>query len=130
MPVEPIKSKTGMTFFSTSLPFHMHKWHYPLKTERPDCCISMSRFSDGMGQLIFEPPCEKPGLQEFQTILFNTNRPLQSQRQNRGLKFWLYVSRRGIVLSSSENKGAHQLRSYCKADLHLCFRIGINLVFS
>ena len=30
----------------------------------------------------------------------------------------------------SENKGADQLRSYCEADLRLCFRIGKNLVFS
>ena len=31
---------------------------------------------------------------------------------------------------SSENKGADQLRSYCEADLRLCFRIGNNPVFS
>ena len=31
---------------------------------------------------------------------------------------------------SGENKGADQLRSYCEADLRLCFRIGKNLVFS
>ena len=31
---------------------------------------------------------------------------------------------------SSENKDADQLRSYCEADLRLCFRIGINPVFS
>ena len=30
----------------------------------------------------------------------------------------------------SENKGADQLRSYCEADLRLCFRIGENPVFS
>ena len=30
----------------------------------------------------------------------------------------------------SENKGADQLRSYCEADLRLCFRIGNNPVFS
>ena len=30
---------------------------------------------------------------------------------------------------SSENKGADQLRSYCKADLRLCFRLGRLLVF-
>ena len=29
---------------------------------------------------------------------------------------------------SSENKGADQLRSYCEADLHLCFRLGRLLV--
>ena len=28
-----------------------------------------------------------------------------------------------------ENKGADQLRSYCEADLRLCFRIGKNPVF-
>ena len=30
----------------------------------------------------------------------------------------------------SENKGAGQLRSYCEADLRLCFRIGKNSFFS
>ena len=37
---------------------------------------------------------------------------------------------RGIVLSAcSENKGTDQLRSYCEADLRLCFRICRLLVF-
>ena len=31
---------------------------------------------------------------------------------------------------SSENKGADQLRGYREADLHLCFRLGKNPVFS
>ena len=31
---------------------------------------------------------------------------------------------------SSENKGADQIRSYCEADLRLCFRKCKNLVFS
>ena len=31
---------------------------------------------------------------------------------------------------SSKNKGADQLRSYCEADLRLCFRIGNIPVFS
>ena len=30
----------------------------------------------------------------------------------------------------SENKGLDQLRSYCEADLRLCFCIGKNLVLS
>ena len=30
----------------------------------------------------------------------------------------------------SENKDADQLRSYCEANLRLCFRIGENPVFS
>ena len=29
-----------------------------------------------------------------------------------------------------ENKGTDQLFTYCTADLHLCYRIGKNLVFS
>ena len=49
------------------------------------------------------------------------NRPVQSWKQARGLKFWL-----GIVLSDSENKGADQRN--CEADLRLCFRIGKSLV--
>ena len=32
--------------------------------------------------------------------------------------------------TSSENKGADQLRGYCEADLRLCFRIGKNPIFS
>ena len=35
-----------------------------------------------------------------------------------------------LFYPSSENKGADQLRSYCEADLRLCFRIGNNPVFS
>ena len=50
------------------------------------------------------------------------NLPVQSQKQARS-------GRRGFVLSS-ENKGADQLRSYCEADLHLCFSTGKNPVFS
>ena len=35
-----------------------------------------------------------------------------------------------LYYSSSENKGADQLHSYCEADLRLCFRLGKNPVFS
>ena len=38
------------------------------------------------------------------------------------------LGRRGSDYPSSENKGADQLRSYCEADLRLCFRIGKNPV--
>ena len=41
----------------------------------------------------------------------------------------LDLRRRGIVLSCSENKGADQLRGYREADLRLCFRPSILLVF-
>ena len=43
----------------------------------------------------------------------------------------LDLESRGIVLRymCSENKGADQLRSYCEADLRLCFRLCRLLVF-
>ena len=53
----------------------------------------------------------------------DTNRTVQLQKQARSLKFWLYVEEE-LYYPSSENKGADQLRSYCEADLRLCFRIG------
>ena len=59
----------------------------------------------------------------------NTNQPVQSQEQARGMKFWLLVEEE-LYYPDSENKGADQLCSYCTADLHLCFRIGNNPVFS
>ena len=60
---------------------------------------------------------------------FDTNRPVQSQKMARSLKFWIEVEK-GLYYLSSKNKGADQLRSYCEAVLHLCFRIGKYLVFS
>ena len=35
-----------------------------------------------------------------------------------------------MYYARSENKGADQLRSYCQANLRLCFHLGKNLVFS
>ena len=47
----------------------------------------------------------------------------------RGLKFRMYEV--GVLYYlCSENKGADQLRGYREADLRLCFRICIMLVFS
>ena len=40
----------------------------------------------------------------------------------RGLKFRIWVVE-GLYYPYIENKGADQLRSYCAADLRLCFRI-------
>ena len=37
---------------------------------------------------------------------------------------------KGLYYPYSENKGADQLRSYCAADLRLCFRICKKTVFS
>ena len=49
-----------------------------------------------------------------------TNRPVQAQKQARSLKFWIY---KVVHYRCSENKDADQLRSYCEADLRLCFRL-------
>ena len=59
----------------------------------------------------------------------DTNLHVQSQKQTRGLKFGLKVEEE-LYYPSSENKGADQLCSYCTADLRLCFRLSILLVFS
>ena len=58
----------------------------------------------------------------------DTNRPVQSQKRARTLKFWSYVEEE-LYYPSSENKGADQLRGYREADLRLCFRICRLLVF-
>ena len=59
----------------------------------------------------------------------DTNRPVQSQKQVRSLKFQILEEEK-LYYPCSENKGADQLRSYCEADLRLCFRITNNPVFS
>ena len=59
----------------------------------------------------------------------DTNRLVQTRKQAKSLKFWIYVEEEVYYLCS-ENKGADQLCSYCTADLRLCFRIGENLLFS
>ena len=56
----------------------------------------------------------------------DTNRPVQSQKQVRSLKFRIYEEEE-LYFPSSENKGADQLR---EADPRLCFRICRLLVFS
>ena len=58
----------------------------------------------------------------------DTNRAVQAQKQARSLKFQISVAEE-LDYPSSENKGADQLRSYCEADLRLCFRLGRLLVF-
>ena len=58
----------------------------------------------------------------------DTNRPVQSQKMARDWKFWIKKEEELYYLSS-ENKGADQLRSYCEADLRLCFRLCRLLVF-
>ena len=60
---------------------------------------------------------------------FGTNRPVKFQKQSRRLKF-RFQEEEKLYYPCSENKGADQLRSYCEADLRLCFRIGKSAVFS
>ena len=50
----------------------------------------------------------------------DTNRAVQSQNKARSLKFRIYEEEE-LYYPCSENKGADQLRSYCEADLCLCF---------
>ena len=57
----------------------------------------------------------------------DTNRPIQSQRHARRLKFRILEEE--VYYLCSENKGADQLRGYREADLRLCFRLSRLLVF-
>ena len=56
------------------------------------------------------------------------NRPVQSKKKARSLKFRIYVEEE-LYYPSSENIGADQLRGYREADLRLCFRLCRLLVF-
>ena len=58
----------------------------------------------------------------------DTNRPVQSQKTARSMKFRIKEVE-GLYYPCSENKGADQLRGYREADLRLCFRICRLLVF-
>ena len=58
----------------------------------------------------------------------DTNRPVQSQKRARSLKFWSSVEEE-LYYSSSENKGAYQLHGYREADLRICFRLCRLLIF-
>ena len=58
----------------------------------------------------------------------DTNRAVQSQKTARGWKFWIQKLE-ALYYPCSENKGADQLRSYCEADLRLCFRLCRLLIF-
>ena len=54
------------------------------------------------------------------------NLAVQAQKMARGWKFWIEKEEK----LNRENKGTDQLRSYCEADLRLCFRICEMLFFS
>ena len=76
-------------------------------------------------QQSIKPRCENSGF----LTRFDTNQPEQPQKIARSLTFRIEEQER-LYSPSSENKDTDQLCSYCTADLHLCFRIGENLVFS
>ena len=57
-----------------------------------------------------------------------TNRPVQSQKRARILKFRIKVEEE-LYYPSIENKGTDQLRGYREADLCLCFCLCRLLVF-
>ena len=55
----------------------------------------------------------------------DTNQPVQSKKMVRGWKFWTYKVQE-LHYPCGENKSADQFRSYCEANLMLCFRIDKN----
>ena len=60
---------------------------------------------------------------------YDTNRPVQSQKIARSLKFRM-KEEEGLYYPCSENKGTDQLRGYREAGLLLCFRIFRLFVYS
>ena len=70
----------------------------------------------------YEPHCAKTGLRGF--------RPGQTQIGLYSHKRWRIEVDEGLYYQYSEIKGPDQLRSYCAADLRLCFRICKKPVFS
>ena len=67
----------------------------------------------------FEPPHEKTNNVVSKTGFLHY--PSYTSTEDRWRLEILDLESRGSVLSCSENKGADQLRGYCKADLRLCF---------
>ena len=58
----------------------------------------------------------------------DTNRAVQLQKIVRDTKFG-FRKKRDFTILVAKTKGADQLRSYCTADLRLCFRICKKWVF-
>ena len=82
---------------------------------------ALDRNSTIMSPLVGKPTMWFPNM-------VDTNRPVQSQKRARSLKFRIYKVKE-LYYPCSENKGADQLRGYREADLRLCFRICRLLVF-
>ena len=76
----------------------------------------------------YEPVHEKTNNLGFPTRS-DSNQAVQSQKIARSFKFRM-KEEEGLYYPYRENKGADQLCSYCTADLRLCFRLCILLVFS
>ena len=76
----------------------------------------------------YEPRCEKNRSSGFPTRP-HTNHAVQTHKMARGLKFRIWEVE-GSYYPFSLNKCADQLRSYCAADLRLCFRKCKKPVFS
>ena len=58
----------------------------------------------------------------------DTNRSVQAQKMARGWKLW-FKKVEELYYPCGESNGAYQLRSYCEADLRLCFCLCKMLVF-
>ena len=90
----------------------------------------LEKFTSDNFQFVMSLRMRKPTI--WSPTRSNTNRSVQSLKQARGLKFRV-LEEEGLNYpcseNLSENKGADQLRSYCEADLRLCFRICRLLVF-
>ena len=92
------------------------------RMDRNRLVLSLESGADKMSRLVGKPTMWFPNRSD-------TNRPVQSQKRARSLKFWIYKVEE-LYYPCSENKGADQLRSYCEADLRLCFRLCRLLVFA
>ena len=90
------------------------------------CCLPMShKKSPGLYQLkCHNAKKPSPGF----PAKSDTKQPVQSQKQVRRLKFWIYEEE-DFYYQCSKSKGVDQLCSYCTPDMHLCFRIyaGVHL---
>ena len=91
--------------------------------------LGISVFSRHSGVLVgtIEPRCEKTGLRVFYLVPHKPGcaaielkfRILEVLKRDCTIR----VAKTKAYYPCSENKGANQLRSYCAADLRLCFRI-------
>ena len=98
--------------------------HHDTEDEGEYCDINnkLTKVKHQMSRLVGKPTMWFPNRSD-------TNWAVQAQKMARDWKFWIQKVEE-LYYPCSENKGADQLRSYCEADLRLCFRICRLLVFS